>query len=254
MVKNPGLLSNIASSYRSRFTAENLISPKLFENYVIQGKKRRHTVDIYLEFIQMNNREITIMKTIPSRNITEKDIWDFYTVLQDLKFKATGIIYYENGTTSQVLNEQASLCNIEIQKFDLLTAVAESVVAKLGILLPDRKAIGDPFWIIMEVSENNENGRTNGNYLHINGSIPLFLSKKHAKKICDQKNRLTNVKYRVFGLSQNQLKMLCEILLIQEPPIDLGIVFPEFEQPNGEQIAFYVIDLESIIKFYYREN
>lgn len=254
MTENPGLLSNVASSYRSRFVAENLISQKLFENYVIQGKKRKHTVDIYLEFIQMNNRETTIMKTISDREITENDIWEFYTVLQDLKFKAKGIIYYENGKVSSLLNEQANSCNIELKKFYFMNAVAESVLKTLEIMLPDDKVIGDPFWILMETFEDNGIRKTNGNYVQIEDSIPLFLSREQAKQICETRNRVTNIRSQVFGLSQNQMKALCKKLEVKGYPVGLGIILPKFEQPADGQLAIYKVDPKKLLKYYYREN
>lgn len=254
MIENPGLLSNVASSYRSRFVAENLISPKLFENYVIQGKKRKHTVDIYLEFIQMNNRETTIMKTISDREITENDIWEFYTVLQDLKFKAKGIIYYENGKVSSLLNEQANACNIELKKFYFMDAVAESALKTLEIMLPDDKVIGDPFWILMETIEDNGIRKTNVNYFRIEDSIPLFLSSNQAKQVSEMRNRISNIETQVFGLSQNQLKAVCKILEAQGFPAQLGIVFPKFEQSADGQLALYEVDSKKLLKYYYREN
>lgn len=254
MVENPGLLKNIASSYRSRFNTENLISPRLFENYIIQGKKRLHTVDIYLEFRQMNNREITIMKMIPDRKLVENDIWEFYTVLQDLKFKAKGIIYYEKYNVSKRLIEQANNCNIELKKFDLMDAIRESLIKAIQVMLPDDNIIGDPFWILMEVSKQEGVEKTNGNYIQFETRIPLFISKRQAKLVCDTRNKVNGLKAQVFGLSQNQLKSLVKLLEAQEFPAQLGVALPEFEQPNDGQVALYDIDSKKILKYYYREN
>ncbi len=254
MVENPGLLKNIASSYRSRFNTENLISPRLFENYIIQGKKMVHTVDIYLEFRQMNNKEITIMKVIPDKELVENDIWEFYTVLQDLKFKAKGIIYYENGSVSERLIEQANNCSIELKKFDLMDAIRESLGKAIQVMLPDDKIIGDPFWILMEVYKEGGIEKTNGNYIQFENNIPLFLSKRQAKQVCDTRNRVNSLKAQVFGLSQNQLKSLAQLLEAQGYPAQLGIVFPEFGQPNDGQVALYGVDSKKILEYYYREN
>ncbi len=52
----------------------------------ISGKLKEHTVDIYFEFIQMNNLERTVIKVIEGTKVTENDMWEFANVLKDLHF------------------------------------------------------------------------------------------------------------------------------------------------------------------------
>ena len=55
--KNPGLKANVISMYKSYFQSEGFFRPRIAENVTISGKLKEHTVDIYFEFIQMNNLE-----------------------------------------------------------------------------------------------------------------------------------------------------------------------------------------------------
>ena len=50
--------------YKSRFQNEGFFRPRIAENVTISGKLKEHTVDIYFEFIQMNNLERTAIKVI----------------------------------------------------------------------------------------------------------------------------------------------------------------------------------------------
>lgn len=90
--KNPGLKANVISMYKSHFRSEGFFRPRIAENVTISGKLKEHTVDIYFEFIQMNNLERTVIKVIEGTKVTENDMWEFANVLKDLHFFAKGII------------------------------------------------------------------------------------------------------------------------------------------------------------------
>ena len=55
--KNKGmeLIDLVFSLYDYRINRENLINPKLFKNIRVKGKNIEHKIDIYIEFVQMNN-------------------------------------------------------------------------------------------------------------------------------------------------------------------------------------------------------
>ncbi len=84
--KNPGLKANVISMYKSHFQREGFFRPRIAENVTISGKLKEHTVDIYFEFIQMNNLERTVIKVIEGTKVTENDMWEFANVLKDLHF------------------------------------------------------------------------------------------------------------------------------------------------------------------------
>ena len=108
--------------YKSYFQSEGFFRPRIAENVTISGKLKEHTVDIYFEFIQMNNLERTVIKVIEGTKVTENDMWEFANVLKDLHFFAKGIIYYDDRVSSGA-KKVAELTNIDLKKFDLLDEV-----------------------------------------------------------------------------------------------------------------------------------
>ena len=54
----------VFSLYDYRMKKENVINPKLFKNIKVKGKNIEHKIDVYVEFVQMNNLERTVIKTI----------------------------------------------------------------------------------------------------------------------------------------------------------------------------------------------
>lgn len=241
---NPGLKANVISMYRSHFQREGFFRPKIVEDLKIPGKLKEHTVDIYFEFIQMNNLERTIIKTIEGTEVTEKDMWEFAYILKDLHFFAKGILYYDDRVSSEA-KKAAELANIDLKKFDFLIEVQKSVISALKIMLPDGDVVGDPFWVVMEIIQNSDENI--GNYDMFNDGILLFLSKKQANSYCSKLKKSA----RVFGISQNHLKILVDL---QEKGLcpDFNIVLPEFEQSQEGSIACYNIGHEKFERFYLR--
>ena len=72
--KNPGLKANVISMYKSHFQSEGFFRPRIAENVTISGKLKEHKVDIYFEFMQMNNLERTVIKVIEGSKATENDM------------------------------------------------------------------------------------------------------------------------------------------------------------------------------------
>ena len=141
--KNPGLKANVISMYKSHFRSEGFYRPRIAENVTISGKLKEHTVDIYFEFIQMNNLERTVIKVIEGTKVTENDMWEFANVLKDLHFFAKGIIYYDDRVSSGA-KKVAELTHIDLKKFDLLDEVRKSALSAIKVMLPDEEVIGDP--------------------------------------------------------------------------------------------------------------
>ena len=141
----------------------------------ISGKLKEHTVDIYFEFIQMNNLERTVIKVIEGTKVTENDMWEFANVLKDLHFFAKGIIYYDDSVSSGA-KKVAELTNIDLKKFDLLDEVRKSVLSVVKVMLPDEEIIGDPFWTVMEIEQDS--GKNTGNYEMVTDSIFIVFIKE----------------------------------------------------------------------------
>lgn len=241
--KKRGLKSNVISMYRSRLGKAGVYSPQIAKNLTITGKLKDHIVDIYFEFIQMNNLERTIIKTVEGREVTESDMWEFANVLKDLHFYAKGIVYYDDRVSSGA-ERIAELTKIDIIKFNFTKEIVKDVLSSVKVMLPDEGVIGDPFWVIMETThDQNEN---TGSYKMIDNHILLFLSKKQADKHCC---KLKNEK--VFGISQKHLRVL---IGLQEGGLypEFSIVLPEFEQVQEEELVCCSISHKRFRKYYVR--
>lgn len=245
-MKNLGLKAYVVSMYKSRFQIEGFFNPKIEEDWKITGKTKEHIVDIYFEFTQMNNLEKTIIKIIEDTEVTDSDVWEFASILKDLPFFAKGILYY-NGYAGSEAKEVAKRANIELKKFNLYSERLKYIVDSLKILFPNEDVIGDPFWTIMEISQDN--GENTGTYEKINNSILLFSSKKQASNYCSKRKG----SFKVFGISQNHLKILVSL---QEKGLcpDFIIACPEFEQTQDNQLICYQISKEEFKKLYLRGN
>ncbi len=244
--KNPGLKANVISMFKSHFQREGFLRPKIIEDHKISGKvKKEHKVDIYFEFIQMNNLERTIIKTIEGKELTEEDVWEFAYVLKDLRFLAKGIMYYDEKVSIDA-EKAAKLANIDLKKFDFLNEIKKSVLGSLEIILPGNDVVGDPFWVIMTTVKNEVDENT-GSYNMINDKIILFLSKKQADSYC----RKLKDNSKVFGISQKHLTVL---ISLQEKKLfpNFCIAFPEFKQTNESSINCYNISHEKFRKIYLR--
>ena len=242
--KNPGLKANVISMYKSHFQSEGFFRPRIAENVTISVKLKEHTVDIYFEFIQMNNLERTVIKVIEGKKVTENDMWEFANVLKDLHFFAKGIIYYDDSVSSGA-KKVAELTNIDLKKFDLLEEVSKSALSAVKVTLPDEEIIGDPFWAVMETEQDSD--MNTGNFEMINDSILLFSSKKQAINYCSKIKKSANV----FGISQHHLKVLVSLREKGMFP-DFSIAFPEFYQSQENAILCYQIPHKSLKKFYLR--
>ena len=157
----------VFSLYCYRMGRENVINSKILKNIKVKGKNSEHRIDIYVEFGPMNNLERTIIKTIDSKNVKAKDVWQFDNLLKDLGFFPKGILYFNNKIDEDALKIAKKKRNIQVIHFDVIEETIRNVSQTLDLILPDRNVIGDPFWVLMNVKNRTKED-----------SIPLFTSKK----------------------------------------------------------------------------
>lgn len=183
------LIELVFGMLSSRFKSENIYRPRIVTNQIFKGKTLDNNhVDIYLEFVQMNNVERTVINVVADREVTVEDIKGLIYTVDDLTFKATGIIYYNSEVTLEA--EKAAKNKLKLIKFNFRNEVTKSLSKNLSILLPDDSVIGDPFWAVMEI---NEKGVNIGNYETIDNMVPLFLSFNQAQEFVGIKEEV--VKY-----------------------------------------------------------
>lgn len=243
------LTDYIYSMYVQRSGIARKGTNKIFKDITVSGKLTQHKLDVYVEFIQINNLERIVIKTIEDREVTKNDLWNFYNVISDLKFYPTSIIYYNEGEISKEVFDDAEKYNIALRKFNFQNEVILNVSNILKIMLPDEDVIGDPFWIIMEIESN---GIVNGNYVRFGEVIPLFLSRKQAQIAATLRNEHFEKKCSIFGLSQEHLRIL--VSLVENFNVKVGIALNQYEQMIQDKFLSINVPLEDLKKYYLREE
>lgn len=248
---NPGLHANVVSSLRGDAINDNIKTFLLEENYQVEGKSRPRTIEIYFEFEIMGNKERTIVETISDREVTADDIEKLANLRNDLHYFSKAVLYYDGSLTDEA-KLLAEKINIELKYFDFFNEIRRQAAKRLGKVLPtgpkvERSIVGDPFWIIMETTQAEEN---TGNYYQQNGYFILFLSKKHAQKYMLES---LNGNWDVFGVSQDHLRIMTNYAKnISYFSLKFLIVFPEVTEFDGIRSNHYDISGDNLIEFYYR--
>ena len=116
------LIDLVFTLYQYRMGREYLIKPKLLKNIKIKGKNIESQIDIYIEFVQMNNLERTVIKTIDKVTVTVDDVWQFDNILKDLKFFSKGVLYYNSKIDEKAL-ELAKNKHIQVIYFDVVEEI-----------------------------------------------------------------------------------------------------------------------------------
>ena len=240
------LIDLVFTLYKYRMEREHLIKPKLLKNIKIKGKNIESRIDIYIEFVRMNNLERTVIKTIDKKTVTVDDVWQFDNILRDLKFFPKGVLYYNYKIDEKAL-ELANNKHIQVIYFDFMKETIKNALYTLEQVLPDKDVIGDPFWALMQVDEQTKNNI--GNYFIIENSLPLFTSKKLADACCKQQKG-----YAVFGISQRHL-----VSLISQAEKGLlthkfGIIQPskQISSTIDYNVEMYSVDCNVIREVYVR--
>ena len=236
----------VFSLYDYRMKKENVINPKLFKNIKVKGKNIEHKIDVYVEFVQMNNLERTVIKTIDSKIVKAEDVWQFDNLLKDLGYFPKGVLYYNNKIDEEALNI-AENRHIQVIHFDMMEETRKNALQSLGQILPDRNVIGDPFWTLMKIDVRTKNNI--GDYFVIENSLPLFTSKKIAEACCKLKEG-----YAVFGISQQHLHFLISHVETGRCPYELGIIRPSKQTPASinYSVEMYNVEYKTIREIYVR--
>ena len=246
--KNKGmeLIDLVFSLYDYRINRENLINSKLFKNIIVKGKNIEHKIDIYIEFVQMNNLEKTVIKIIDNKIVKAEDVWQFDNLLKDLGYFPKGVLYYNDKIDEEALNI-ANDKQIQTIFFDIMEETRINVSKSISEVLPDENVIGDPFWTLMQIDERTKNNI--GNYINTENSLPLFTSKKLADAYCKQQSG-----YAVFGISQRHLVFLISLAESGHLPYKLGLIQPSKQNSSTIDcnVKMYSVDNNVIRGLYVR--
>lgn len=181
-------------------------------------------IDVYYEFEHLN---LTYRVAIECKDwktpVTAKEVRDFYGKIKILN-NVAGVMISASGYQSGA-KDWASKLGIILMDKDELPSFNEILARKFEkVFLPDERALGEPFWTLMEL----QNGKVTGTYFSISdkNEILLLISKKTAeafRELLPDKER-----WCIRGISQYQLNALvtfaennmCKVLFCPIPVED----------------------------------
>ncbi|WP_238654439.1 restriction endonuclease [Paenibacillus piscarius] len=207
---------------------------------VIIGKSSTpHQIDAFYEFDLVGIRHrVAIECKNHTRAITKGHVQEFYGKLTDLD-NCIGIMVSSSGF-QQGAKTIADHYGIELISSGELPLLGKVVAAKIGVILPNEKVLGQPFWTLMEERE----GQITGTYVVLphekDKGFYLFTSKKTAEILSNDAGGVV-----VRGVSQLHLKVL--------------LSFAEFHKlkfmffPYDEKLIFKLTNEEVKEHFLYKD-
>lgn len=191
--------------YHTLLANENLRDMRISKNYIEVGRSgAKHEFDILYEIrLAGTLHRVGIECKNHNRAITKGMIQEFKAKLDDVN-NIQGIIIstmgYQEG--ARIMGEHYGIQLLQTKDLPKINELLAETI-KVG-MLPDINIKGDPFWVIMEKSDEIN---TTGTYFEFeNNKILLFISKKSAERII---SRHQLKKYSVFGVSRQHLKAIC---------------------------------------------
>ncbi|HGO5291226.1 TPA: restriction endonuclease [Photobacterium damselae subsp. damselae] len=195
-------------------------------NVILVGKSgAKHEVDVYYQFERSGVvHKVAFECKFKSRRVQKSDVIDFHGKLQDIG-NIQGIFVSKSGY-QQGAKDYAKHYDIQLLTLDDLPTLNILVAKRIeSVALPDESYIGEPFWCLMEISND---GLTGSYYSRSNGIvfkkslIPLFISKVDA---CEYLEALPDKKdYVVRGLPQHSLKFLFEAANLGKGKINFALM------------------------------
>ena len=199
---------------------ENLKNYKIEKNHVEIGKSRtKYKFDVFYEIkIAGISHKVAIECKYHDKRITEYMVRDFGGKLDDCN-NIRGFMVSTNGYQEEA-KQLLEYYGIELITEDELPNIPGLLLAHTECLVPDENGQGDPFWTIMQLTED---GKNTGSYYSSGGNvfnnlvpapfrqgniILLFISKKSAERALKAGGAKG---YAVFGVSRQHLKDICHM-------------------------------------------
>jgi hypothetical protein len=207
----------IEDVYSISLKNENLKNCKIEKNHVEIGKSgTKYEFDVFYEVkIAGISHKVAIECKYHDKRITEDMVRDFLGKLNDCN-NIRGFMVSTKGHQEEA-KQLLKYYEIELITEDELPNIPGLLLAHMECLLPDENVHGDPFWTIMQLTED---GKNTGSYYSSGGNIILlFISKKSAERALKTDGAKV---YAVFGVSQQHLKAIC--LMSKLFKYELGII------------------------------
>ncbi len=198
---------------------ENLKNCKIEKNHVEIGKSgTKYEFDVFYEVkIAGISHKGAIECKYHDKRITEDIVRDFEGKLNDCN-NIRGFMVSTNGHQEEA-KQLLKYYGIELITEDELPNIPGLLLAYTECLVQDENVHGDPFWTIMQLTED---GKNTGSYYSSGGNgniILLFISKKSAERALEADGAKG---YAVFGVSRQHLKAIC--LMSKVFKYELGII------------------------------
>lgn len=184
---------------------ENLKNCKIEKNHVEIGKSgTKYEFDVFYEVkIAGISHKVAIECKYHNKRITEDMVRDFLGKLNDCN-NIRGFMVSTNGHQEEA-KQLLKYYGIELITEDELPNIPGLLLAHTECLVPDENGQGDPFWTIMQLTED---GKNTGSYYSSGNIILLFISKKSAERALKAGGAKG---YAVFGVSRQHLKDICHM-------------------------------------------
>lgn len=171
-----------------------------------------YEIDVYYEFVMVGVRHrVAIECKDWKRPVDQGKVLEFHQKIKNIGNDIVGIVVSRSGYQAGV-EAVAARHNISLLTSEDLPSLPELLSHQIKhSALHEPDLIGEPFWVIAERGNTEENLST-GNYYapQINEypTIPLFISRKYAESCL---SRISDRElWAVFGIPQHKLKVLIE--------------------------------------------
>lgn len=196
----------VQNVYSASLKNEHLKNSKIEKNHIEIGRSgAKHEFDVFYEIkIAGMYYRVGIECKNHNRKITKGMLQEFKAKLDDCN-NITGFMVsskgYQDG--AKTLGKHYG---IELISADELPNIYGLMLEHTECLVPNENVYGDPFWVIMQLTED---GKNTGSYCPLETDKPtivLFISKKSAERSL-KANGMKG--YAVFGVSRPHLKAIC---------------------------------------------
>ncbi|AKB35588.1 hypothetical protein MSSAC_0998 [Methanosarcina siciliae C2J] len=217
------LENNVENIYLILLKNEHLKNFKIIKNHKEKAKSGAlHEFDVFYEVeIAGVSHKVAIECKNYNKNVEKEKLDAFSKKLDGCNIK-TGFMIAANGYQKGAKRE-AKFYGIELITTEDLPNIYPLTLNHVKWLLPDENTYGDPYWIIMEVTEDGKNkgicyspsekialymSRSNPHgETTLDGAIALFISKKSAERALEADGAKDCA---VFGVSRQHLIALCD--------------------------------------------
>jgi hypothetical protein len=196
----------IENVYSISLKNENLKNFKIEKNHIEIGKSgTKYKFDVFYEItIAGVSHKVAIECKYHNKIITEDVIAEFGFKLKDCN-NIRGFIVSANGHQEEA-KKLGKHYGIELITEDELPNTCGLLLAYTECFVPDENVYGDPFWTIMQLTEDGKNTGSYNSPVGERATVVLFISKKMAERALKAGGAKG---YAVFGVSRQHLRAIC---------------------------------------------